>query len=101
MGTSKLETVKALMNAGARLDYRTFSGGAVLSSERGLRYSDPNVMRLILEKLKSSSDSKTFISMGNYQRKSTTLKWKSIYFIAKVLVPYGFIKVRAHGISCD
>ncbi|MDC3321543.1 ankyrin repeat domain-containing protein, partial [bacterium] len=47
--------------------------------------SDPDVIRLILEKLKSSSDSKTFTSLVNYQRKSTTLKWKSIYFIAKTL----------------
>ena len=59
------------------------------SWERGLRYSDPNVMRLILEKLKSSSDSKTFISLVNYQRKSTALKWKSIYFIAKALYRTG------------
>ena len=31
MGANKLETVKVLLDAGASLDYRTFSGGNVLT----------------------------------------------------------------------
>ena len=54
--------------------------------------SDPEVIRLILEKLKSSSDSKTFTSLVNYRRKPTTLKWKSIYFIAKTLQRTGVVE---------
>jgi ankyrin repeat protein len=89
MGANKLETVKVLLNAGARLDYRTFGGGTALTGAVENEDSDPNAIRLILEKLKSSSDSKTFISLVNYQRKSTALKWKSIYFIAKALYRTG------------
>jgi ankyrin repeat protein len=92
MGANKLETVKVLLNAGARLDYRTFGGGTILTGVVENEDSDPDVIRLILEKLKSSSDSKTFISLVNYQRKSTTFKWKSIYFIAKALYRTGVSK---------
>jgi ankyrin repeat protein len=89
MGSNKLETVKVLLNAGARLDYRTFGGGTVLTAAVENEDSDPDIIRLILEKLKSLSDSKSFISVVNYQRKPATLKWKSIYFIAKVLYRTG------------
>jgi len=78
-----------LLNAGARHDFRTFSGGTILTGAVENEDSDPDVIRLILETLKSSSDSKTFISLVNYQRKSTTFKWKSIYFVAKTLYRTG------------
>jgi hypothetical protein len=81
-----------LLNAGARLDYRTFSGSTVLVNAVDNEDSDPDVVRLVLEKLKSSSDSKMFTSLVNYQKKSTTFKWKSIYFIAKTLYRTGVVK---------
>jgi ankyrin repeat protein len=89
MGANKLETVKVLLNVDARLDYRTFLGSTVLLNAVTNEDSDPDVVRLVLEKLKSSSDSKTSTSLVNYQRKPTTLKWKSIYFIAKTLYRTG------------
>jgi ankyrin repeat protein len=86
MGASKLDTVKVLLNAGARHDFRTFSGGTILTSAVENEDSDPEVVRLLLEKLKSSSNSShEFMSFVNYRYKSTTLKWKSIHFIAKAL----------------
>ena len=54
MGANKLETVKVLLNAGASLDYRTFSGGNVLTNSVENEDSDPDVVRLVLEKMKSS-----------------------------------------------
>jgi len=92
MGANKLETVKVLLNASAQLDFRTFGGGTVLTNAVSNEDSDPDVIRLILERLKSSSDSKTFISLVNYQKKSTTFKWKSIYFVAKALYRTGVSK---------
>ncbi|MDC3321666.1 ankyrin repeat domain-containing protein, partial [bacterium] len=77
---------------GTRLDFRTFAGGTILTGAVENEDSDPDVIRLILEKLKSSSDSKTFTSLVNYQRKSTTFKWKSIRLTATALYRMGLAK---------
>ena len=56
--------------------------------------SDPEVVCLVLEKLKASScNSKEFSSIINYTKSSTTLKWKSIYFSAKTLYRTGLSKI--------
>jgi hypothetical protein len=89
MGRNKLETVRVLMNMGAQYHFQTFTGGNLLTGAVENEDSDPKVIRVILEKLKSSSDSKTFISLVNYQKKATTFKWKSIYFITKALYRTG------------
>ena len=54
--------------------------------------SDPNVVRLVLEKLKNSYHDKEFTSIVNDKRTSTTLKWKGIYSVAKVLYRTGASK---------
>ena len=92
MGANKLKTVTLLLNAGARMDFRTFGGGTLLSSAVDNEDADPDVVRYVLEKLRSSYDVETFISLLNGQRKSTTFKWKSIYFIAKTLYRAGVSK---------
>jgi len=90
MGANKLETVKVLLNAGARIDFQTWSGGTVLTGALENEDSDPEVVRLLLEKWKSSSSSNhEFISFVTYRYKSTTLKWKSIHFVAKMLYRVG------------
>jgi ankyrin repeat protein len=89
MGANKLETVKVLLNAGARLDYRTFNGGTVLTGAVANEDSDPNIVQIVLEKLKSSFSSENFKSLVNYQKESTTIKWKSIHFIGKTLYRTG------------
>ena len=50
MGANKLETVKVLLDAGASLDYRTFSGGNVLTNSVENEDSDPDVVRIVLER---------------------------------------------------
>ena len=54
--------------------------------------SDPDVVRIVLEKFKSSYSPKEFSSIVNYKRTSTTLKWKGIYFVAKALYRTGASK---------
>ena len=89
IGTSKLDSIKVLLNAGCNLDYRTHSGSSVLMNAVANEDSDPNVLRLILEKLKNSCTREQFLEMINYRRKPTTLKWKSIHFVARMLYRTG------------
>ena len=91
-GPNKLETVNILLATGAMLDFRTFSGGNALTGAVENEDSDPDVVQIILEKLKSSSSSKEFTSIVNYKRTPTTLKWKGIYFVAKALYRTGVSK---------
>ena len=95
---NKLRTVKVLLNAGARLDFRTFSGGTLLSSAVINEDSNPKVLLLLLRTLKSLHSRERFASIVNDQRKPTSHKWKSIYFIAKTLHRSGLVKsgVMAH-----
>jgi hypothetical protein len=92
MGANKLETVKVLLDAGVSIDFRTFSGGTSLSGAVENEDSDPNVVRLVLEKLKDSYSAKELTSIVNYKRTSTTWKWKGIYSVAKVLYRTGASK---------
>jgi ankyrin repeat protein len=84
--------VKVLLDAGASLDYRSFSGGSALTNAISNEDSDPDVVRIILEKVKSSCNPKEFSSIVNYKKKSSTFKWKSIRFVAKVLYRTGVSK---------
>ena len=52
--------------------------------------SDPDVLRLVLERLKSSCDN--ISSILNFKRSPTTLKWKGIYYVAKALYRTGVSK---------
>ena len=85
MGANKLETVKVLLDAGASLDFRTFAGGNVLTGAVDNEDSDPDVVRVVLEKMKSSCSAKEFTSIVNYRMKASTLKWKVLYFVSKNL----------------
>merc|ERR1711871_343806 len=60
MGANKLETVKVLLDSGASLDYRTFRGSSALFNAVSNEDSDPDVVRIILEKFKSSCCPKEF-----------------------------------------
>ena len=94
MGANKLETVKVLLDAGANLNYRTFSGSSALINAIDNEDSDPEVVKLILKKVKSECEenlSKVHKHV-NFKSKSRTLKWKSIYFVAKVLYRTGMAK---------
>ena len=92
MGANKLETVKALLDAGASLDYRTFSGGNALTGAAENEDSDPDVVRIVLEKFKSSCSPKEFSSIVNYRTKASTFKWKVLHFVSKNLNRTGLSK---------
>ena len=92
MGANKLETVKVLLDAGARLDFRTFNGGCVLTSTVANEDTDPEILRLVLQKLKLSLSDDDFIGRVNYRTKPTTWKWKSINVVAKTLYRMGISK---------
>ena len=92
MGANKLETVKILLDAGASLDYRTFAGGNVLINAVDNEDSDPDVVRIVLEKMKSSFSEKEFTSIVNYRMKASTFKWKVLYFVSKNLNRTGLSK---------
>ena len=91
IGSNKFKTVKVLLNAGARLDFRTFSGGTALTGAVENEDSDPEIVRLLL------NQSEIVKSQINYQRRPTTLKWKSIYFVAKRLWRMGISKSGLMG----
>ena len=92
MGANKLETAKALLDTGASIDFRNFSGGTALTSAVENEDSDPDVVRLVLEKVKSSCSPTEFYSIVNNRRSPKTLKWKGIYCVAKVLYRTGLSK---------
>ena len=46
--------------------------------------ADPDVIRLVLDKLKSScSSAEEFASIVNYRMKASTVKWKIMFFVVK------------------
>ena len=63
------------------LDYRTFGGGSVLTTLMASEDSDPSVLSLIFETLKSLHNPEDCRASMNYRRTPSTFKWKSIYFI--------------------
>ena len=90
MGPNKLKTVKTLLDAGVSIEYRTCSGGNVLMGAVENEDADPEVVRLVLEKQKCSEvDSHSIV---NYRRKSTSMKRKMTYFVAKTLHRTGLSK---------
>ena len=102
MGANKLETVKLLVDAGALIDFRTFSGGNALTGAVENEDSDPDVVRIILEKFKSSCSSGKFSSIVNYKRTSTTIKWKGIYLVARTLYRTGLTNTGVlHSLASD
>ena len=92
MGANKAETVKVLLDAGASIDFQTFSGGNALTAAVDTDDSDPDVVRMVLEKFKSSLTVKEFTSILNYRLKALSVKWKALYFVSKCLKRMGISK---------
>ena len=95
MGANKLETVKVLLDAGASLDYRSFTGGTLQTNVTENEDSDPDVVRLVLNAIKESCDDNDggteFKRIMNYQVSASTRKWKTYYFAAKCLYRTGIV----------
>ena len=83
MGPNKLETVKFLLKAGARLDYITYSGGGPLIGAAENEDADPKVVRFLLDKLKTNLGT-AFESVLNFRRKSRSFKWRAIRSVATI-----------------
>ena len=66
--------------------------GNVLMNAVDNEDSDPDVVRLVLEKMRSSYREKEFSSIVNYRMKASTLKWKVLYFVSKNLNRTGLSK---------
>ena len=92
LGSNKLETVKLLLDAGASLDYRTFTGSTALHNMSDNEDADPDIVRLVLARLKSKYSEKDLRSILNHNKRSTTLKWKAIRFISMTLWRTGLAK---------
>jgi len=89
MGPNKLETVKALVNAGARIDYLTFSGGTALTNMMENEDSDPNVLQFLSKRLsmfciENGRGMTYFRSFLNHRKQSQTMKWRMMRFCAKL-----------------
>ena len=60
------------------------------------------VVRIVLEKMKSSCSPKEFSSIVNYKRTSTTIKWKGIYLVARTLYRAGLTNTGVlHSLASD
>ena len=97
MGANKVETVKVLLDAGASLDYRTFTGNNVLMNAVDNEDSDPDVVRIVLEKMKSSYSENKFTSIVNLRLQASTFKWKVLYFVSKNLNRAGLSESGQQG----
>jgi len=78
MGPNRLELTELLLKRGSKLTTTTYGGSTILHSICSNVDADLRVLALVL---KSDSDD----LLINYKRKPRTLKWKSIYFLAKTV----------------
>ena len=91
-GANKFDTVKFLLDAGAVLEYRSFSGSSALINAADNEDSDPDVVRALLERfgtLCGGKSSTRFKSIVNYRSQATTFKRKGINVIAKTILRAG------------
>ena len=90
MGPNNLETVQFLLDFGARTNMKTSTGGTVLTTIVENEDSDPETLRLILRRLRSSTMTDTnFLRELNYRREPQTMKWRVVYFAAKSAFRFG------------
>ena len=92
-GSKKLETVKVLLDAGASLEYRTFSGSSVITNAVDNEDADPDIVRLLLQVLKERLDGMkntlNFKSIVNYRCKPWRWKRRVINNCAKLIFRVG------------
>ena len=92
MGANKLQTVKTLLNAGASLDYRTFVGSNVLTNAVENEDSDPEFVRVVLEKMRSSCSPKEFARQLPLESIDTQVE--NLEFCFEVSESHGTFEVR-------
>jgi hypothetical protein len=77
MGPNRLEVVKVLLEHGASMSMKNYSGASILTSLCASEDCDPEIVKLVC-----TSERKNV----NYQRCGQTLKWRNIYRLARALV---------------
>ncbi len=82
MGPNRHDLTKVLLEHGANVLTRTYTGSSILMNACDNVDCDPEVVRLILENVPPQED------LVNYRGKSRTLKWKFIKWLANVSVRY-------------
>ena len=87
-GSNKLKMVKVLVEAGANLEYSSYTGGTALHNIAECEDSDPNVLKFVIAHVKDSASLKS---------KPTTLLWKCFFLAAKSLYRLG-ISSKSGGV---
>lgn len=87
-GVNKMETTRVLIERGANLFLRSNSGASVLGNAVSNEDCEPELIEYLFGELKKSNISREL----GYQRRATTLKWKTIHLIALSLVKSGIAK---------
>jgi len=89
VGAVKFDTTKTLLEAGADMTSHAFTGENVLHFAVENEDSDPDVIRLLLQKL-STGDI-------NSQSRANSVVWRGIRFVAKALYRAGIAKEGLFG----
>jgi len=74
LGPNRLELVRLLLKAGAKLTALNYLGGSILTAATSNEDSDPNVVRLLLK----------LWDNVNLKYRPRTIKWKLIHHVAKI-----------------
>ena len=77
MGPHRLELVKLLLDHGASMSLKNYSGASILMALCSSEDCDPEIVKLVCT---------TENQIVNYQRRGQTLKWRNIYRLAHALV---------------
>ena len=77
MGPHRLELVKLLLDHGASMSLKNYSGASILMALCSSEDCDPEIVKLVCTTEKQ---------IVNYQRRGQTLKWRNIYRLAHALV---------------
>jgi ankyrin repeat protein len=78
MGPNRYDLVKLLLDHGALVDYRTHTGGSVLTAVCANEDGEPEVLELLLKQK----------TMVNYQIRSRNTRWRNIHRISRLLYRY-------------
>ena len=82
MGPRRVEIVKILLDNGAKLDYRTDTGGSILSNICSCVDGSPELIQFVFDRMSHTLRKQEV----NFQNQAQTFKWKAIHRIARFLV---------------
>jgi len=81
---TQLDTLRFLIESGADVDFRTVTGGNILTVASELHDLDPKVLRFLLTTLRDLSDEDQFVDLVvNHRKSPSTLLWKTYRVLTK------------------